>query len=91
MSYLSGNENSNNGGDFTYWPEGPNGPKKVRPVRKNSALVTDGVHVAHGVTEWHPNGVKKQAPKLNKDDKNSIQYIGDGKWQIMVNGKPTET
>ena len=91
VSYLSGDEHPDNGGDFTYWPDGPDRPKKTRPVRKNSALVTDGVHVAHGVTEWHPNGNRQRAPELSKDDNNKIEYIGNGKWQITVNGKPTQS
>lgn len=89
MSYISGDKNDDKkGGDFTYWPSGPNGPMKKRPAVQNAAIVTDGVHVAHGVTEWHPSGVKKSPPKLMKDDHNVIQYIGDNKWQIFVNGNP---
>ena len=86
ITYLTGNaSNSNQGGDFVYWPEGPQGPMESFPVVANSAIVTDGVHVAHAVKVWQPES-GHSAPKLNKDDQNEIRYIGDSKWQIFING-----
>jgi hypothetical protein len=52
------------GGEFTYWPEGPDRPPVTRPARTNTAVVGDndtmfhrveaiggaGDHVAHGLT-----------------------------------------
>ena len=87
ITYLTGNaSDSKQGGDFVYWPEGPKGPMKSFPVVSNSAIVTDGVHVAHAVKVWKPEA-SADAPMLNKDDNNEIKYIGDEKWQIFVNGK----
>lgn len=89
IAYLSGDKNDhNNGGDFVYWPDGASKPYQKIPAIKNTVIITDGARVAHGVTEWHPNGVKQQAPALNKDNENIIQYIGDNKWQLFVNGAP---
>lgn len=91
VAYLNGDKNGyENGGDFVYWPNGPDQPSKSVPAVKNAALITDGVHIAHGVTEWHPKGIKQIPPKLQKDDLNTIQYIGDNKWQIFINGKPSK-
>ena len=87
ITYLTGNaSDSNQGGDFVYWPAGPQGPTKSIPVVSNSAIVTDGVHVAHAVKVWKPES-SVDAPMLNKDDKNEIKYIGNEKWQIFINGK----
>ena len=92
MSYISGDKkDTKKGGDFTYWPHGPDGPMKQVPAVRNTAIVTDGVHIAHAVTEWQPNNVRRSPPKLLKDDKNVIQYIGENKWQIFVNGDPRTT
>ncbi|CBY39866.1 unnamed protein product, partial [Oikopleura dioica] len=87
ITYLTGNaSDSEQGGDFVYWPEGPKGPMKSLPVVSNSAIVTDGVHVAHAVKVWKPES-SADAPMLNKDDNNEIKYIGNEKWQIFINGK----
>ena len=89
ISYLSGN-GEDNGGEFTFWPKGPNGQiKSQRPIR-NSAIITDGVHIAHGVSQWNPRHENLSPPTLRKDDNNDIRYIGDNNWQLFVNDKPNK-
>ena len=63
--------------------------KSQRPIR-NSAIITDGVHIAHGVSQWNPRHENLSPPTLRKDDNNDIRYIGDNNWQLFVNDKPNK-
>ena len=59
---------------------------------RNSAIVVDGVHVAHGVAEWQPKGLKRSPPQHTKDDDSHVTYDEETqKWTLFRNGVKYDT
>ena len=67
------------GGDFHYWPEGPDGPGAVeRPPFVNVAVVADNEATFHGVAPLGPPG----AEMVGGLDRDSRLLRGDGGWDV---------
>lgn len=59
---------------------------------RNSAIVVDGVHIAHGVAEWQPNGQRRAPPNHGKDDDSHVVFDeASGKWILIKNDKVEAT
>lgn len=59
---------------------------------RNSAIVVDGVHVAHGVAEWQPKGLNRSPPQHTKDDDSHVTYDEETqKWTLFRNGVKYDT
>ena len=93
VGYINGDKNDHKkGGEFVFWPEGATGAKHEVAADPNSAVIVDGVHVAHGVSEWHPKGILKTPPENGKDDNLHLEFDEQkNKWIVFRNGKPSDT
>ena len=89
VGYVNGDEkDTTQGGEFVFWPEGPNKPRQQVSANPNSAIVVDGVHIAHGVSEWQPNGQRRAPPNHGKDDDSKVVYNEEtNKWVLVKNGE----
>ena len=67
------------GGDFHYWPDGPDAPGAVeRPPFTNVAVVADNEDTFHGVAPLGPPGTRMPT-NLDRD---SRLVRGDGGWDV---------
>ena len=66
------------GGEFAFYPEGPEGPPQARPVRFNTALLLDTDAVFHGVDPVAaPAGpIAPLRPGMQ------LRFAGDGIWSV---------
>lgn len=72
------------GGDFHYWPDGPDGPASVqRPPFDNVAVVADNESTFHGVAPVGPPGARMPMG-LTRD---SLLVRGDGGWDVTHDGE----
>jgi hypothetical protein len=76
------------GGNFDYWPEGPDGPmRSEQPPFGNVALVADNDRMYHRIGAiGDPHEV---LPRMSAAA--HIQPNGDGKWSILENGEVRAT
>ena len=59
---------------------------------RNSAIVVDGVHIAHGVAEWQPNGQRRSPPNHSKDDDSNVVFDqASNKWVLYKNNEVEAT
>ena len=68
------------GGDFHYWPEGPDGPQmtEAAPLR-NVSVVADNESTFHGVAPVGPPGSQMPAGITS----HSRMVRGDGVWEVL--------
>jgi hypothetical protein len=72
------------GGDFHYWPDGPDGPSAVqRPPFDNVAVVADNESTFHGVAPVGP----PQARMPMGLTRESLLVRGDGGWDVTHGGE----
>jgi hypothetical protein len=76
------------GGNFEYWPEGPDGPKLTeRPPFRNVAIMADNDRMYHRIGRvGQPNA---KLPRMTAAAE--IRPIGDGNWAIVENGETRAT
>jgi hypothetical protein len=73
------------GGELCYWPEGPDGPRKLCPARTNTALVGDNDRMYHRV-EAVGDGTTPMIEGLSLDAR--LAWAADrGRWQIFEDGR----
>lgn len=86
VAYIHGNETNPyvEGGDFVFWPHGPNGEKYSFRAKHNSAIIVDGVKTAHGVETFRP----KEKPFIaNKDRATELRFKEGETWELYEDGK----
>ena len=70
------------GGEFVYYPDGPQQPPRTLPVRRNTAILLDTDSVFHGIA---PVAARAELPlidpgvRLHRDD--------DGRWSVRRDGE----
>jgi hypothetical protein len=67
------------GGEFAYWPDGPEAPPEAHRVRYNTALLLDTDSVFHGVDPVAAvdESVTALAPGMQ------LRFVGDGRWTVF--------
>ena len=72
------------GGNFEYWPEGPDGPMLMeRPPFRNVAIMADNDRMYHRIGRvGEPNA---KVPRMT--DAAEIRPAGGGAWEIVENGE----
>jgi hypothetical protein len=71
------------GGDFHYWPDGPDGPAAVqRPPFDNVAVVADNESTFHGVAPVGPSDARMPMGLTRE----SRLVRGDGGWDVTHDG-----
>jgi len=68
------------GGEFAFYPEGPDGPPRAHPVRYNTALLLDTDSVFHGVD---PVAVPA-GPVAPLEPGMQLRSLGDGVWGVFA-------
>ncbi len=64
------------GGEFAYYPDGPDAPAQTIPAAHNTAVVMDTDSTFHGVDR-----VAQAAPELPPIEQGMrVRYAGDGRW-----------
>lgn len=66
------------GGEFAFYPEGPDGPPTAHPVRFNTAIITDTDTVFHGVDRVLDDG--SPMPPYRPGMK--LTRLDDGEWLV---------
>lgn len=74
------------GGDFAFYPDGPEGDVALLPVRRNTAVVLDTDSVFHGVD---PVGGDHPLPALEPGME--LRFVGDGTWEVGPEGATLTT
>jgi hypothetical protein len=72
------------GGDFVYYPDGPDAPPAAHPVRSNTAVLLDTDSVFHGVDRVS-EGHRPLAPLVPGM---RLCAIGDGRWRVLDGERP---
>jgi hypothetical protein len=76
------------GGNFEYWPEGPDGPMVMeRPPFGNVALMADNDRIYHRIGRVGEPDAK--LPRMTSAAE--IRPIGNGVWEIVENGETCAT
>jgi hypothetical protein len=66
------------GGEFAYWPDGPDAPPAVHQVRKDTAVVLDADSVFHGVDR-----IASELPEMAALRPGmGLEPAGDGRWVV---------
>jgi hypothetical protein len=67
------------GGEFAFYPDGPDGPQQAHPVRYNTALLLDTDSIFHGVDPVStPGPIAPLKPGMQ------LRPLGDGAWGIFA-------
>ncbi len=72
------------GGEFTFYPEGPEGPPKSLPVRFDTAVLLDTDSTFHGVDRVADGG--EPLPPLRPGMK--LRHAGGERWEVGFPGEP---
>jgi hypothetical protein len=72
------------GGEFAFYPNGPDGTPEAHPVRFNTGLLLDTDSTFHGVDRVSENAV----PIADLKPGMRLTSEGDGRWRVL-NGKRT--
>lgn len=68
------------GGEFEYWPEGPEGPMRRQEPRWNVGQVSDNEYMPHRVAAiGRPEDV---LPADAMSAEAQLHFVGDGRWEI---------
>jgi hypothetical protein len=69
------------GGDFEYWPDGPDGASKlVRPPLWNVAVVSDNEYMWHRVGPVGPAGAQKKPGDISRECR--MHAVGQDAWEM---------
>jgi len=72
------------GGEFTYWPDGPDHPPITRPAHTNTALVGDNDLMFHRVEAvGRPDDDMVRGLSLDS----LLTFAGDGRWNVVEDGR----
>jgi hypothetical protein len=66
------------GGEFAFWPDGPDAAPVALPVRRNTALLLDTDSVFHGVDRVS----EAPAPLADLRPGMKLRFAGDGVWRV---------
>jgi hypothetical protein len=69
------------GGEFVFYPDGPDAAASVLPARRNTAIVLDTDSVFHGVD---PVASTTPLPPLRPGM--ALEYAGAGRWRVVADG-----
>ena len=72
------------GGQFTYWPDGPDVRPVVQPAHSNTAVVGDNDHMFHRVEAIGDAG-DEMVRGLTLDS--ALRYASDGQWEVADGGR----
>ena len=72
------------GGDFVFYPDGPQAPPDAHPVRSNTALLLDTDSVFHGVDRVD----ERERPLTPLWPGMRLAALGDGRWQVLDGERP---
>ncbi len=67
------------GGEFAFWPDGPDAPPAAIAVRRNSAILLDTDSVFHGVDRVS----EAPAPLADLRPGMRLRFAGDGAWRVQ--------
>jgi hypothetical protein len=86
VGYVHRWENKQNpkDGAFVYWSD--NDREQYVTATPLLGNVVDGSKTVHAALIYRP---EVKAPKLDKSQTNILKYLGDDKWQLVANDKPT--
>jgi hypothetical protein len=72
------------GGEFTYWPDGPDAQPTVRPALTNTAVVGDNDVMFHRVEAiGGPDDARVHGLTLDSQ----LTFAGDGAWDVVDDGR----
>jgi hypothetical protein len=71
------------GGEFAFYPEGPDGPARTLPVRHNTAVILDTDSVFHGVDRV----AERDTPLPALQPGMRLAFEGDGTWRVGRDGE----
>jgi hypothetical protein len=72
------------GGEFAFYPDGPEAPAQTLPVRHNTAVILDTDSVFHGVDRVADRG--EPMPALRPGMRLTLE--SDGRWSVGAPGQP---
>ncbi len=67
------------GGDFCFYPEGPQAPARALPARHNTAVLTDTDRCFHGVDRV---GIDPEAGMPPLEIGMRLEFEGEGRWRV---------
>eukprot|EP01064_Diplonema_japonicum_P018716 TRINITY_DN27400_c0_g1_i1.p1 TRINITY_DN27400_c0_g1~~TRINITY_DN27400_c0_g1_i1.p1 ORF type:complete len:464 (+),score=53.70 TRINITY_DN27400_c0_g1_i1:78-1469(+) len=73
----------NRAGEFVFWNHPTDTTPVKLPPKRLAGSALDGSKIIHAATDYSENA---RAPLLDKSDENVLEYLGDDKWGILVNG-----
>lgn len=71
------------GGEFAFYPDGPEAPARSLDVKHNTAIVLDTDSVFHGVDRV--TETQHEMPAMGRDVK--LSHHGNGRWRLEENGE----
>jgi hypothetical protein len=74
-------------GDFVYWDENRQEPKRM-PAHSLAGNVVDGSKTVHAASIYHP---ERKAPLLDKSADSMLSYVGNDKWELRSNNQLLHT